>query len=83
MRSCCIKGIPYDFNGNLSLENKVIMLSNAVCQMAEALDDNLQSWFSQWAIDNLDKIFGNIMYEAQTETLIFDINTDALGVEHG
>lgn len=22
----CIKGIPYDFNGNLSLENKVILL---------------------------------------------------------
>ena len=22
----CIKGIPYDFNGNLSLENKVVLL---------------------------------------------------------
>lgn len=80
MKNCCIKGIPYDFNGNLSLENKVILLSNAVFQMADALDDNLQSWFSQWAVDNLDKIFGNIMYKADTETLVFDINTDALEV---
>lgn len=80
MGRCCIKGIPYDFNGNLSLENKVIMLSNAVCQMADALNDNLQAWFSQWAVENLDKIFGNIMYDAETETLIFDINTDALEV---
>lgn len=78
MRCCNIKGIPYDFNGTLSLESKVILLQNAVCQLAGAVDDNLQAWFSQWAIDNLDKIFGNIMYEAKTETLIFDINTDAL-----
>lgn len=79
MNSCNIKGIPYDFNGTLSLESKVILLQNAVCQLSGAVDNNLQAWFSNWANENLDKIFGSIMYEEDTETIIFDIDTSTLG----
>ena len=34
----CIKGIPYDFNGNLSLENKVILLCHLYKEIQEEIE---------------------------------------------
>ena len=34
----CIKGIPYDFNANLSLENKMFLLYSLYLQIKEEID---------------------------------------------
>lgn len=35
----CIKGIPYDFNGNLSLENKVILLYHLYKEIQKEIEN--------------------------------------------
>lgn len=69
-----VKGIPYDFDGSLSLESRYIILAQYVCEMKKAIDEHMTDWFSEWVKENLDNIFGEIMYEQSTETLKFSIN---------
>lgn len=70
-----VKGIPYDFNGSLSLESRYIILAQYVCEMKKAIDEHMTDWFEDWVKENLDNIFGNIMYDQTTETITFSIDT--------
>lgn len=70
-----VKGIPYDFNGALSLESRYIILAQYVCEMKKAIDEHMQDWFKDWVNENLDNIFGNIMYDQPTETITFSVDT--------
>ena len=68
-----VKGIPYDFNGSLSLENQYIILAQKVCELETIINDNMQSWFTKWAEENIDNIFGNIIYNENDESISFTI----------
>lgn len=70
-----VKGIPYDFNGCLSLESRYIILAQYVCEMKKNIDDHMEDWFENWVKENLDNIFGNIMYNQPTETITFSVDT--------
>lgn len=70
-----VKGIPYDFNGALSLESRYIILAQYVCEMKKAIDEHMADWFEDWVKENLDNIFGNIMYDQPTETITFSVDT--------
>ena len=68
-----IRGIPYDFNGNLSLENMYRILAADFCDMKTAIDNNLTAWFTEWVKLHLEEVFGNVMYNQDTETITFSI----------
>ena len=68
-----VKGIPYDFNGSLSLENQYIILAQKVCELETIINDNMQSWFTKWAEENIDNIIGNIIYNENDESISFTI----------
>lgn len=68
-----IRGIPYDFNGNLSLENMYRILAADFCDMKNKIDNSMEKLFTEWAKVNLENIFGNIMYDQRTETITFSI----------
>lgn len=70
-----VKGIPYDFNGALSLESRYIILAQYVCEMKKAIDEHMKDWFEDWVKENLDNSFGNVMYDQPTETITFSIDT--------
>lgn len=70
-----VKGIPYDFNGALSLESRYIILAQYVCEMKKNIDEHMQEWFKDWVNENLDNIFGDIMYDQPTETITFSVDT--------
>ena len=70
-----VKGIPYDFDGALSLESRYIILAQYVCEMKKALDEHMTDWFKEWTKENLENIFGQVMYEEDTETLVFSIDS--------
>lgn len=78
MNCCTIKGIPYNFDGCLTLESKVIQLSQAVCVMADAVDNEFEQWLENYVRNNLSRIFGEIMYVPETETIRFSVNIDNL-----
>lgn len=68
-----IRGIPYDFNGNLSLENMYRILAADFCDMKNKIDNSMETLFSEWAKANLENIFGDIMYDQKSETITFSI----------
>lgn len=68
-----IRGIPYDFNGNLSLENMYRILAADFCDMKNKIDNSMEILFTEWAKANLENIFGDIMYDQGTETITFSI----------
>lgn len=70
-----IKGIPYDFDGSLSLESRYIILAQYVCEMKKDIDEHMIGWFENWVHENLENVFGKIMYEEDTETLVFSIDS--------
>lgn len=70
-----IKGIPYDFDGSLSLESRYIILAQYVCSMKKAIDEHMTDWFEEWVKENLDNIFGEMMYDQPTETITFSVNS--------
>ena len=41
--NCCVKGIPYDFDGALSLENKYRLLFHWLCKLQEEVDSGAAS----------------------------------------
>lgn len=71
-----VNGIPYNFNGALSLENRYIILEQKVCELERIINDNMQTWFNKWAEENIDKIFGTIIYNEQEESISFTINKE-------
>lgn len=66
-------GIPYSITGALTLEQKYIILANAFIGFEKDISDHLTSWFDEWVKENLDGVFGDIMYEQDTETVIFSV----------
>lgn len=70
-----VKGIPYDFDDALSLESRYIILAQYVCEMKKAIDEHMADWFEDWVKENLDNIFGDIMYDQATETITFSVDT--------
>lgn len=68
-----INGIPYDFNGCLSLENRYIILAEYVRRLYNDVDNNFNEYLTNWANENLSNILGDIMYTEETENLKFKI----------
>lgn len=70
-----VKGIPYDFDGSLSLESRYIILAQYVCEMKNAIDNHMTDWFEDWVKENIENIIGQVMYEEDTETLVFSTDS--------
>ena len=64
-----VKGIPYDFDGSLSLESRYIILAQYVCEMKKAIDEHMTDWFEDWVKENLDN-----MLQKLTLTVLEDFN---------
>lgn len=77
-----VKGIPYDFNGSLSLESRYIILAQYVCKLSKDIDENLRTWIAQWVTENIDNIFGNIMFNEDSGNLSFSIENIVRNAEH-
>ena len=58
-----VRGIPYDFNGTLSLENKFVVLFKTVKEMFDAQDDLVKSYKALY--DFVNQYFTNL--DIQTE----------------
>lgn len=58
-----VRGIPYDFNGTLSLENKFVVLFKTVKEMFEAQDELVKSYKALY--DFVNQFFTNL--DLQTE----------------
>ena len=58
-----VRGIPYDFNGTLSLENKFVVLFKTVKEMFDAQDDLVKSYKALY--DFVNQYFTNL--DVQTE----------------
>lgn len=67
------RGIPYSFNGCLSMEQKVNILAKNFCSMKEDINNEMNDWFKEWVINNLDGVFGDIMYNEEEEKVTFSI----------
>lgn len=68
-------GIPYSIDGALTLEQKYIILANAFVAFEDDVSKNLDSWFTSWVEKNLSTVFGDVMYDEDSETLTFSIDT--------
>lgn len=77
-----IRGIPYDFNGTLSLENLYRILASDFCGMKDAIDHQMNAWFAEWVKNNLEGVFGDIMYSQDTETITFSIENIIQNAQH-
>ena len=53
-----VRGIPYDFNGTLSLENKFVVLFKTVKEMFEAQDELVKSYKALH--DFINQYFSNL-----------------------
>lgn len=75
-------GIPYSITGALTLEQKYIILANAFIGFEKDISDHLTSWFDEWVTENLGRVFGDVMYEADTETVRFFLNELSGNTKH-
>ena len=63
-----VRGIPYDFNGTLSLENKFVVLFKTVKEMFEAQDELVKSYKALY--DFVNNFFTNIDLQAEVNKKI-------------
>lgn len=63
-----VRGIPYDFNGTLSLENKFVVLFKTVKEMFEAQDELVKSYKALY--DFVNQFFTNLDLQAEVNKKI-------------
>lgn len=68
-------GIPYSISGALTLEQKYIILANAFIGFENSISNNLDDWFTEWVKNNLERVFGDVMYDEPSETITFSVDT--------
>ena len=72
-----VRGIPYDFNGTLSLENKFVVLFKTVKEMFDAQDDLVKSYKALY--DFVNNYFSNLDVQEEINTKIKNmVNTGEL-----
>jgi hypothetical protein len=72
-----VRGIPYDFNGTLSLENKFVVLFKTVKEMFDAQDDLVKSYKALY--DFVNNYFSNLDVQEEINNKIKNmVNTGEL-----
>lgn len=69
-----VRGIPYDFNGTLSLENKFVVLFKSVKEMFEAQDELVKSYKALY--DFVNKYFTNLDVQEEVNKKIQSMVND-------
>lgn len=68
-----VRGIPYDFNGTLSLENKFVMLFKTVKEMFDAQDELVKSYKALH--DFINQYFTNLNLQTEVNKKIEEMKT--------
>lgn len=69
-----VRGIPYDFNGTLSLENKFVVLFKTVREMFEAQDELVKSYKTLY--DFINSYFTNLSVQEEVNNKIQSMSED-------
>lgn len=69
-----VRGIPYDFNGTLSLENKFVVLFKTVKEMFEAQDNLVKSYRALY--DFVNQYFANLDLQEEVNKKITEMVED-------
>lgn len=68
-KPCCQKVLPLVYDDSLSYYETLCKLTAKMNEIITAIDDNFDSILRE----ELDKLFVNAMYDANTETLILSV----------